>query len=350
MAINQLHRRSMKLYATLFVWNEEDIIGATVKNAFAQGVDKVFLIDNGCTDKTVHNAVSAGATLIHKVDSGFLDVKLRYATVNAVISQVNKNERASSIWWLILDADEFPETRLGISIRQYLEALDSDVNLVAAEVLNHLPTHPPYNIPGYHPIHFQPLNSHISMHKLPLIRYDAGKPHIMSMAGAHTYHTADGSYLTGTDHKLLFHHFNYRKPETSQARLKELTAERPDGTRRIDSRDSDALRIAGAKSVYWERMEKMEQLFRNSRNRHILDFKPEDLTPKIPLWYSPEDVPASAFASVEEFLFWKAGTQLYARNYTDAAAIFTLHASKVKPEETEISLQAARLCLELAGS
>ena len=34
------------LYCILCVWNEEDIIASTVRHAYAQGCDRVFIIDN----------------------------------------------------------------------------------------------------------------------------------------------------------------------------------------------------------------------------------------------------------------------------------------------------------------
>ena len=40
------------LYAIICTWNEEDIIASTVRHAFAQGCDKVFVVDNGSTDAT----------------------------------------------------------------------------------------------------------------------------------------------------------------------------------------------------------------------------------------------------------------------------------------------------------
>ena len=239
----------MKLYAVLFVWNEDDIIEATVRNAFAQGCDKVFVIDNGRSHATAANAVKAGAQFAGEVDIGYHIEQLKYEAINSVISQINEAENDSFIWWLILDADEFPDTRLGMGLRQWLETLDSSVNVVAAEVLNHLPTHPPYNIPGYHPIHFQPLEGAISMHKLPLIRYDSGKPHIMTMAGAHTYKTQAGTYLTGPEHKRVCDQFNGRRPEKGMLRRKLSTEGRPDGTRRNDKKGEYAREMGGKRIV-----------------------------------------------------------------------------------------------------
>lgn len=334
----------MKLYAISFVWNEDDIIAATVQNAFAQGCDKVFIIDNGSCDATIAEAVRAGARLACQVDSGYHEESLKYGAINTVISEVNQAENDSSIWWLILDADEFPETRLGLTVKQWLATLDSSVNVVAAEVLNHLPTHPPYNIPGYHPIHFQPFEDSISMHKLPLIRYDKGQSHIMSMAGAHTYKTHDGSYLTGPDHKLLFHHFNYRRPEKSLLRLKLLTELRPDGTRRIDKKDEYARRMGGKRIVYWERMEGLKSVYQKAQNRHLADFPADRRAPALPFWYELDDIKAEPFASESEYLFWRAGALLYSGREGEALAIFSDLVERFPQNYLPLAEQFLALC------
>ena len=43
---------------------EEDVVEATVRNAFAQGVEAVYVVDNASTDATVERAVAAGATFV----------------------------------------------------------------------------------------------------------------------------------------------------------------------------------------------------------------------------------------------------------------------------------------------
>jgi hypothetical protein len=52
-----------RFFAVLGTWMEEDVVEATVRNAFAQGVEAVYLVDNASTDATVEWAVAAGATL-----------------------------------------------------------------------------------------------------------------------------------------------------------------------------------------------------------------------------------------------------------------------------------------------
>ena len=327
------------LNAVLCVWNEADIIEACVRNAFAQGVDNVYLIDNGSTDETVPLALAAGARLAATLDTGFFEEKVKYGAINQVIAEVNRDAGQPFTWWLILDADEFPDTGLGLTLRQFLDRLgqaEPNVNLVPAVLLEHLPTHPPYNLPGLHPIHCQPFADRFGSNKLPLIRYERGKPHITSMGGAHTYHTEDGSYLTGTAHKLVFHHFNYRRPEDVLRRLRLMTEPRPDGSRRIDRMDEYSRKHFGLRSMYWDRLENLGQFYRDNLYRHLFDFPgggqdvppgpwpeaalavPPTLPANLPLWYAPETVSPAGFASPFEHRFWLAGRLLYSGQYERA--------------------------------
>ena len=311
----------MKFYAALFVWNEEDIIGATVRNIYAQGADKVFIIDNGSTDATVKQALAAGARLAHTLDTGFFDEKVKYTTLNAVISAINAQSGEERIWWMIVDADEFPDSRLPVTIREFLASRPGDVRLVPADVMNHAPTHPPYYAPGYHPIDFQPLIVSKDAQKLPLLRYDKGTPHIFSMGGAHTYSYA-GGYLTGTEHRLTFHHFKYRTPEKTLARLRQLTAEREDGTRRVDPIDSYGQRVHGHKSDYWNRLANIEAVYRERANAHISEYDPRLSTAHIKRWYEPEKIRLDPAIPREEAFFCLGSLALYRQDVIRAEACF----------------------------
>ena len=50
----------VRLFGLVGTWFEADIIEATVRNAFAQGCERVFIIDNESPDDTVERAVAAG--------------------------------------------------------------------------------------------------------------------------------------------------------------------------------------------------------------------------------------------------------------------------------------------------
>src|SRR5215475_14231166 len=97
----------IRLFAILGTWMEEDVVGATVRNAFVQGCERVYLVDNASADNTVASACSEGATLARSFDTDSYDEDLRLRHMNAVVQEVSQTEPHRQIWWLFLDADEF---------------------------------------------------------------------------------------------------------------------------------------------------------------------------------------------------------------------------------------------------
>ena len=337
----------MKYYAIMFVWNEADIIEATIKNILNQGFDRVYFIDNGSTDETIEKAKKAGGILAHEVDTGFFDEKVKLLSINTIIKHINERENDSSIWWLVVDADEFPDTGLGVSIRKYLECCPADANVVAADIINHIPTHIPYYLPGYHPIVFQPFAELMTYGKLPLVRYQKGEPHIAIMGGAHTYLTEDGSQLVGTRERLIYHHFPFRRPEVSKDRLTQLIALRPDGTRRVDKMNDYSLRNYNARSHYWRRLDMLADYYRENANKHIIDF-PGDEYPSINgLWHGIHDVPEKFFPTSADYYFWKASIELYSKEYiADVLILFKELLRSKSHIDMLICAKAMEICIE----
>jgi glycosyltransferase involved in cell wall biosynthesis len=312
----------MKFYAIMFVWNEEDIIEATIKNIKAQGFDRGYFIDNGSTDRTIEHARKAGGILAHEVDTGFFEESVKLLSINTIIKRINERENDSSIWWMVVDADEFPDTGLGVSIRNFLECCPEDANAVKVGLLDHVPTHPPYYLSGFHPIFFQPFAKPTTVSKL-LVRYHRGKPHLAIMGGAHSYLTEDGEQLTGPQEKMIFHHFPYRKMETGQRRLAELVQVRADGTRRVDSMDAFSWRNYDKRSHYWVRFETLADYYAQHANRHLTEFPGEKYPQLACCWHKMHDVPENAFASSVEYFFWKASSSIYSKeNLAEAFILF----------------------------
>src|ERR1700722_9488174 len=91
-----------RLFAVLGTWMEEDIVEATVRNAFAQGVEAVYLVDNASTDATVERALAAGATLAESFATEDYDERIRILLMNSVVARVSLQSKASHVWWLWL--------------------------------------------------------------------------------------------------------------------------------------------------------------------------------------------------------------------------------------------------------
>jgi glycosyltransferase involved in cell wall biosynthesis len=203
------------------LWNEEDIIESTVKHAFAQGCANVFIIDNCSTDRTVDIAVKAGAKFVTSFESKYFDEDKKIAHLNTVVKYINDTIYNDNVWWLYLDADEFPNFDCEFTIIDVLKQLDSSVKAIHGYMFDHIPSHSPYHINGYHPIDFQPLCHKTITSKICLVRYDKGQKHLFSTSGAHHVITHGQSMPTILDF-LQIHHFPYRNYESTMLRLKQL--------------------------------------------------------------------------------------------------------------------------------
>jgi len=215
----------MMLNAVMCVWNEEDIIESTVRHAFAQGCSNVFIVDNSSTDSTVDTAIKAGAKLAATFKTEFFDEDQKVAHLNATVKHINDISPEEKIWWLYIDADEFPNFDSTFTIIDVLKQLDSSVRAVHGYLLNHIPTHHPYHVQGYHPADFQPLCSKTSTGKVPLLRYDKELPHLWSIGGAHDFITHRDIIPTIKDF-INIHHFPCRNPEYTLVRSKILAQTR----------------------------------------------------------------------------------------------------------------------------
>jgi len=218
-----------RFFAVLGTWMEEDIVEATVRNAFAQGVEAVFLVDNASTDETVDRAMAAGATLAESFATDAYEERVRILLMNAVVARVSFSSGASHIWWLWLDADEFPEGPAGLTIADYLRRLDRRFRVVGSTYYNHLPTAKPEYIPGFHPIDFQPLCEQFTSDfvprcaqphwKHPLQRFDREGPFVVSGAGFHTVSMRTRQPLYEPVGGIVTHHITYREESFTRSRM-----------------------------------------------------------------------------------------------------------------------------------
>ena len=134
-----LHPSGIPIYVVIAAWMEEDIIHAAVTHAFEQGADRVFLIDNGSTDRTIDEATAAGAEHLVTHWSNHVDERLRYDLINAQIRHRSKWSGLNRIWWLVIDADEFVTGPHGQTVRQFLDGVDQRCRVVGTRVLDHFP-------------------------------------------------------------------------------------------------------------------------------------------------------------------------------------------------------------------
>ena len=250
----------MLLNAVMCVWNEEDIIESTVRHAFAQGCSNVFIVDNASTDRTVEIATNAGAKLAAIFETKDFNEDQKVVYLNATVKYINDITQDEQIWWLYIDADEFPNFNTKFTILDTLKQFDSSIRAVHGYMFDHLPTHQPYHVQGYHPADFQPLCIKTTGSKIPLLRYDKNYPHLWSIGGAHDFITHNDIIPTIRDF-LQIHHFPYRNPEFTFPRTKILAQTRNEWYKKFLSQVNAPNILA-----YEERYKKLQATYDKNKN------------------------------------------------------------------------------------
>jgi hypothetical protein len=233
----------VRLFGIIGTWCEGDVIQATVSNAFAQGCERVFIVDNESQDGTLEGAVAAGAEIARVYGTDYYDERRRLAEMSGVINAVSSELATDHIWWLLSDADEFVHGPAGLRIADYLAGLDRRFRVVGARAFNHFPTSEPANVPDRHPLDYQPMCQELQMAwcslghwKHPLIRWDRSGPEVGADVG---FHRVRAPVRVGEPREGVFmHHFQYRnRPETYE-RLRRLCEAQEDGVVRSARQDA----------------------------------------------------------------------------------------------------------------
>ena len=248
-----------RLFAILGSYNDEDVIEATVANAFTQGAERVYLVDNASTDETVPRALAAGAEVAEIYKTTAFEENLRVQLMNAAVWRISCKEPSAHIWWLWLDDDEFPHGPEGQTIKQYVDGLDRRFRIVGSTFYQHYPHQKPEYIRGFHPIDFQPFcepfwqpsipRCRQNHWKHPLQRFDQEGPFIAIGRGFHMCESADRSQLVEPVLGIVTHHFHYREEDSSRrrlsssyegvgGRLEHLPSAARDGSKRLKSVDA----------------------------------------------------------------------------------------------------------------
>lgn len=244
-----------RLFGILGTWMESDVVAANIRNARTQGCERVYLVDNGSTDDTVAVACAEGAILARLFKTECYDEWQRVTHMNDVVAEVSEGEGDAHIWWLFLDADEFPHGPRGMTLKEYLGTLDEEIRIVGTRYFNHYPSSRPHYVPGHHPLDFQPLCEEITYpmchehhRKHPLQRHDRHAPRIECSGGFHLafcdyqlYEAAESAFL---------HHFPFRQEATTRERLSSLWASDQNGLARArDLYDATAHMLARHQSL-----------------------------------------------------------------------------------------------------
>jgi glycosyltransferase involved in cell wall biosynthesis len=227
-AASYASREPFSLHAILGVFNEEDVIAETVTSLFAQGCDRVLLVDNDSTDDTVDRAVNAGAELAGHFSLPSYSEQARIAVMNAVVD-ANSFDASNDIWWIWGDGDEIVRPLGPGTIREYLETLDPQIRIVGSHYLDHWPD--PGQPSGNGTVFsLAPLATHRAsgpcalMHrKHPLQKYVRSKPRIRAENGFHRAASSELLYEP-LNSPIITHHFPFRSRDVTVNRLEGLSS------------------------------------------------------------------------------------------------------------------------------
>jgi len=274
---------------------EQDVVEATVRNAFVQGVEAVYLVDNASTDATVERALDAGATLAESFRSEIYEERIRILFMNGVVARVSLSSEADHVWWLWLDGDEFPEGPGGITIADYVATLDRRFRLVGSTYYNHFPVEEPHYIPGFHPLDFQPMGERfVPEHpgycsqphwKHPLQRFDRRGPFLGSLMGFHGATLLMGEQLVEPEGGIVTHHFPYREEGVTRRRM-ELLCGAPARNAYNDAIGNSSIkkRFETLDAVYRGRWDEVDDL--STRGAHLgVHLEPWTAAASSPRWY-----------------------------------------------------------------
>lgn len=265
---------SFGLFAIVVTWMEADVIAATVRNALAQGCDRVFLVDNDSPDDTVAEAVAAGAELARSFSTRQLDELFKIKLLNQVAAEMSQADGREHIWWLWLDADEFVHGPGGHTLREFLTPLDRSYRIVGTRYFNHFPDHKPESVPGFHPLDLQPLcqekrgNLCREGHrKHPLQRFDRSGPPITCGIGYHAA-TCPEILFEPTD-ATFTHHFPYRLEAMTRLRSETLCGRDGTGVSRVEAYDRMVRGNAGTMSDMSKRFRTLDHVY--AREWHLVE-------------------------------------------------------------------------------
>lgn len=222
-------RAHPEIYAVIGVWNEEDIVYALVEHLRAQGVDRVLVIDDDSDDATAQEAEAAGAEVIRMRSAGSYSEAVRTQRFRDVIAACT-DAAGDDVWWLVLDADEFPRGPDGTTVRELVEDAPAWVDVVGARVLDHVPASSKEYAARCPPLQYFPHarwrrcafcpRGHWK-HPLMRVRW-AGD--VVALPGHHAVGTGDGRRAREHEATLLVHHFPLRARERTEARLRRASA------------------------------------------------------------------------------------------------------------------------------
>jgi hypothetical protein len=134
------------------------------------------------------------------------------------------------VWWLVVDADEFPRGPDATTVRDLVQRAPGWVDVVGSRVLDHVPAGSVEYLPRQPPLPFFPLARWFRSGfcprghwKHPLMRVRRAGD-VYPLPGHHTVGTSDGRRAREWASTLLTHHFPLRARSRTEAKLRRAMA------------------------------------------------------------------------------------------------------------------------------
>ena len=160
-----------RLFAIVGTWMEADVIEATVRNAFTQGLRSSLPRRQRQSRRHRRQRRSrrrgAGPSVL---DPTRHDEGARIRIMNEVVNEVSSTDGSRHIWWLWLDADEFPHGPRGLTHSR----VPGSARRLVPDRRNPLPQPLPEPRPGVHP--------RLSSARLPTARGGADRAEVLAVA------------------------------------------------------------------------------------------------------------------------------------------------------------------------
>jgi len=223
-----------RLFAIVSSWFDADIIEATIANCFAQGCERVYLLDNASPDDTAWAAKKAGATIAEIYETEYYDEDLRIRLQNEIIRKTTVAEKTDDLWWFVLDADEFPGTWDRTPVIESLKGLPPHIRTIGCNCIDLYPMSENQYAPGQHPAECMThgvwrrggvnLWCGCGHWKHVTIRYLNGVYDFAHTRGNHSFAVPPSSSLQfyEPDFDLAFFHAPLRRKEDATQRLRAL--------------------------------------------------------------------------------------------------------------------------------
>jgi hypothetical protein len=220
------------LYGLISTWHDADIIQAAIDNCRFHGCSKIWVLDNNSPDECADVAKRSGAE-VESYSTDFYDEDLRIHLQNKILKRETLEAKLDDLWWMVLDADEFPAMKDGSPIVKFLATLPAHFTVVGSNYIELYPVEGESYEEGQHPAKCIENgiwkrcvlnNAYQCGHwKHSVVRYLNGNYNTAHFRGNHALAVPRRNIILYEPSKdLVFFHSPFREYETTKRRFQAL--------------------------------------------------------------------------------------------------------------------------------